>query len=195
MKLKLMCIVLIVILLVFTSCGNGSSGKIMENTMTIKRNGQMDLTLVDVLDKEYYDWAELMTMAESEVEAYSTGDVSLRDSHMSMDGSNQVMLQYRFDQASTCEDFMNELCFLGTVKEALERKLITNVVLRPYDGGEVISQADLLQMGGNKVLITEINARVETPWEVAYFTEGVLVEEKDVFNTTNAEGISVIVFE
>lgn len=195
MKLKLMCIVLMLILPILTGCANGSSGTIMESTMTIKRNGQIDLALVDVLDKEYYDWAELLAMAKLEAETFSAGDVTLRDSHMSMNGSNQVMLQYRFEQASTCETFMNEVCFLGTIKEALEEKLITNVVLRPYDGGEVISQADLLQMGGNKVLITEINARVETPWRVAYFTEGVLVEEKDVFNTTNAEGVSVIVFE
>ncbi len=168
--------------------GCGTTGDIQETTLTIRKNGQVTHRMVDYLDKDYYDYNELLEMVQREVESFEQGGVSFKDSHWSADGSNRVMIQLSFSDCDVYSAFSQELLFYGTVAEALDRKIIGNVMFTHGEDGTSLSETDLLQMSNSKILITDVKALIECPGNPNYYSPGIVVREDGIVDTSNSEG-------
>ena len=180
-----LCFLLVFILFIG---GCGTTDNTQETTITIRKNGQVTHQMVDYLDEDYYDYNELLEMVQQEVESFEPGGVSLKDSHWSADGTNRVSVKLSFADCDVFSAFSRELLFYGTVAEALDRKIIGNVLLSHVEDGSALSETDLLQMGNHKILITDVQALIECPGNPTYYSPGIVVREDGIVDTRNSEG-------
>ncbi len=173
--------VLVCATLLLSGCNAKLTDKLTETTVTIKKNGQIVYQLVDVFDKDYYDFNELVAMAQLEVETFEAGGVTFDGWHQSLDGSNRVMLQFKFADWQTFADFNQEQLYYGTVGEALAKKLMTDATLTEYSD--------------KKVLVTDVKAKFICPGDVLHTSVGVKITENGKIDTVQTDGVCVIVFD
>lgn len=201
-----------------TGCGADKAPQAVEtNTIIISDKGTVTSCLVEGFDKDknYFnlsDLSGLASLAMKEAAEYNTehqkGEtvpVSVEKVEALQDGSNRVMVQYKFDSTETYVDYnqyvdynkrYNEtLLFYGTVKEALEKGYDLDAGLKSVKDETVLSKEQLLQNQERHVLITKERAAVYCPLKVSYISEGAVYNADGSVDTTQTEDIVVILMK
>lgn len=178
--------------LILTAAGCGASYDTEENTVFVKRNGQVYETNVESYDEAYYSMEELEAFINEELSAYEgEGEVSLQN--LSLEG-NHAMLTVSYSDGDTYADFNKRTFYNGKVVQAQAAGYDFNVRFFAADGGTSDSteaEADssiprdtVVEDPNLKVVILAEDVRVELPGRIIYYSENVTPEDKDTAYVT-----------
>jgi len=193
----------ILAMLLLTGCGQAKlPDKIDEPTIAIDGEGRVTSYLVELFDKEYYDITELTSMAISEAAEYNTGKqaesgvpVTVEKVEELKDGSQKIVVTYKYDGAETFSDFNGSILFYGTVKEAMDAGYDLAGSLKSVKDGSMISGEQVMGDSEKHVVITQEKVRIYCPQKVAYISEGAVYEKDGSVDATQASDTVVILMK
>ncbi|MDD2973242.1 MAG: hypothetical protein PHE02_14050 [Lachnospiraceae bacterium] len=182
----LTCVALTVLL---AGCGNKVS-KEDTTSVSVDKNGKVYSTVVDTLDKEYYDTDELHAMIIAEIESYnekeSSEKVTLDAADLTKEKSVVTM---SYADADSYAAFNDMIFFQGTVAEAGEAGYDLDpgqLQSADIDGKEVDMEA-LLGAEDTRVLILEEPIQVHTYGIIKAMSGNVTILNKKEAAVTEAE--------
>ncbi len=153
-----------------------SSNTVME----VLKDGGIVETITEDFTADYYNEDDLRGMILSEVAEYnrdSEQDISV-DKFENKNGIVTVTMKYPSAEAYTdynSNQFDSRQLFVGTVKEAYDEGHSLDVILTSADNDEEsIGKEELLGMGENHILISEVPFRVKTFGKILYFDDNVV---------------------
>ena len=139
----------VLLVFLFTGCGQAVPKTIEESTLVIFKDGRLTAYLVGEFDKSYYDLTELTAMAQDEATEFGgtkdTAPVKMESVEPAQDGSSRVVVTYTFDSAGSYEDFIEDTLFYGTVEEALVKGYGSNVTLQNVKDDSLLTGRELSQ--------------------------------------------------
>jgi len=193
----------ILVALLLTGCGQG---KVPDNvdvpTIAVDENGGVTSYLVESFDKEYYDITELTSMAISEAAEYNTGKqngtevpVIVEKIEELKDGSEKIVVTYKYDSTDTFSDFNHSILFYGTVQEAVDAGYDFDDSLVGVKDGNIISMEQILADTGKHVVITQEKVKIYCPEKVAYISQGAVYESDGSVDATQTEDTVVILMK
>lgn len=154
--------VILVLCIAFIGCGCGEDTeekyrKADKNTLFIASDLTVVCTIIDSLDKEYYDAEELRTFIDSEIQKYNysilTEAVSLID--LSVNETAGVRLILKYGSAGHYTAFNQEMLFIGTIAEAMEAGYDFDTPFYKYDSLDEVALADAVYNVSDYVVIME----------------------------------------
>ncbi len=153
-----------------------SSNTVME----VLKDGSIMETITEDFSADYYNEDDLRSMILSEVAEYnrdSERDISV-DKFENKNGVITVTMKYPSAEAYTdynSNQFDSRQLFIGTVKEAYDGGHSLDVTLTSAENEEEsIGKQELLGMGENHILISEVPFRVETFGKILYSGDNVV---------------------
>lgn len=196
MKRRILYILLMISLFIFTSC-NGNQDLIAKdiqvNTLLVNKNGAVQSAIVGDFDKPYYNEEEIKNFVDEEVTGYNetkTKDAVTIKSFEIKDNIAKIILKF-----SSIEHYATfnqvEAAYL-TTKEALKRKDIPDEFINEKDG-ETISKEEALNDDKYKVIIISEPLDIRVDGKVKCYANSVLLNDKAVHSAE--EGISVVVIK
>lgn len=198
------CAAMLLFSVLLTGCGSIGSGQgPVQNGLTVEKDGQVLLCIVDSFDKGYYDVDELREMAQSEVSAYNgannlegSGAVVLEEvSSMEGDGQ-QVRVVYRFSDGAAYSGFQKETLYYETVKEAVQlRHIFSGAVLFNGEDSITLDEENQKKLGDRHVLVTDASTRISLPYEVVYYSDGVRILEDGSADTSQCTEPAVLLLK
>ncbi len=193
------------ILAAFLLAGCGQAkvpDKVDVTTLAITGNGAVTSYLVEVFDKEYYDITELTSMAISEAAEYNTQKQSEKTVPVTVDkiealkdGSQKIVVTYKYDSTDTFSDFNGSVLFYGTVQEALDAGYDFKETLKSVKDGSTMSKEQLLEETERYVVITDEKAKIYCPEKVTYISEGAVYESDGSVDGAQTEETVVILMK
>jgi len=189
--------------LFLVGCGQAKvPDKVEVSTLAIAGDGTVTSYLVDVFDKEYYDISELTSMAISEAAEYNTEKQSDKTVPVTVDkiealkdGSQKIVVTYKYDSTDTFSDFNGSILFYGTVQEALDAGYDFKESLKSVKDGSLMSKEQILAESGKHVVITDEKAKIYCPEKVTYISEGAVYESDGTVDGTQTEDTVVILMK
>ena len=190
--------------LLLSGCGSSASAKCSTQTgLSVEKDGQVVFYIVDSFDKGYYDLDELRDMAQEEVSAYNSvngsggsGTVTLENVARMEGNEQQVRVVYRFSNSAAYSAFQKETLYYETVDQAIRlRHIFSGAVL--FNGGEMITldEGNQKQLEGRHILVTDAATKINLPYEVAYYSEGVQLLEDGSVDTSQCEEPAVLLLK
>lgn len=184
-------------LLILTGCSSTQvPDTIDKTTLSVTDAGEITMHLVDSFDKDYYDIAELESMAVEDAASYNTSanagetvPVTVENVEM-LENGKEVKVTYRYNNADTFEAHTEGILFYGTVTEAMAAGYrLESVSLNDVKGEEqVTGQWMMTEAAGKHLLITNQKAEIYSPYKVTHISEGAVYKENGSVDTTQAEG-------
>lgn len=177
-----------------TACGNKSLS-VDTNTLYIKSDGSVTEASFELLDKDYYDAAELESFVNSEVRDYNYQifkEAVVVDRVEVLDKVAAAYIDYR-----SLKDYIafNELeMFAGTVKEAMDAGYDFETEFLRYDKEEKAGILDVTKESANKILILDAGLDVRVEGTICFVSSN--VQKKDKKNVTLTQGgLSYIIYK
>lgn len=193
----------ILTVLTLAGCGQGKVPDVVsETSLAIGEDGKVTSYLVEDFDKEYYDISELASMAITEAAGYNTENqtgeaipVTVDKVETLADGSGKVVVIHKYDNADVFEDYNGSKLFFGTVQAAVDAGYEPDGTLKSVKDDTPLSKEELMQNGEGLVIVTGERARIYCPKKVTYISEGAVMAEDGSVDTTQAEGMVVILMK
>ena len=154
-----------------SACGSSEYSK---NTLEFLKNGSFILHIRDTFDESLYDFNELCSMNEQEVNAYNTKTgsetVVIKDSKLE-NGIVSLDIEYKEDDAYF--DMNGRVLFYGDCTAA--RSAGYNLVgkVKSTSDGNNLDQKTWKAMSSEKIAIVSENIDVDMPSEIIYIGEGI----------------------
>lgn len=196
--------ILTVLMMWLTACGSGAdAGQETINSLTLDKNGNVENTIIESFDKEYYDLDGLNTMIMDSIEQYCsqnpTAEITLMRSEVT-DG--QVRVTMKYDSAASYAGYNSEILFTGTVQEAYSAGYDLDISLTDVkDSSNSISKQELLELGEKHIAIVELPAtmtdgmRLKCFGDILYVSSGVNYVSKKTADIEQTQGVGVVVFK
>ena len=189
--------------LLLVGCGQAKGpDKVEETTIVIEEKGGVISYLVEKFDKEYYDITELTSMAITEAAEYNTQrqadkgvPVTVDKIEELKDGSEKIVVTYKYDSADTFSDFNGSVLFYGTVQEAVDAGYDFDGSLKSVRDGSFFTKEQILADSGKHVVITEEKVKIYCPEKVTYISDGVVYESNGSVDATQAKDVVVILMK
>lgn len=185
-----------------SGCGQAEGPKeITVPTLVIDGDGGVTAYLVGEFDKSYYDLSELKAMAEEEASAFSGASqngkaaVTVESVEAVLDGSNRIVVTYRFDSADSYKGFIGNELFYGTVEEALARGYIQDVILQSAEGGAPVNREVLEKEKDRHLIITNAAAVIYCPNKVTHMSMGTVLQEDGSIDVSQSDGLVYILLK
>lgn len=184
-------------------CGTAKVPEVVDVTsLVLSEEGQVTSYLVDVFDKDYYDLAELKTMALEDAADYNaerqSGEaipLEVEKVEALQDGSGKVVVVHKYDSADTYRDYNDTQLFYGTVSEAVKQGINLDIVMKNVKGDTQISKEELLQTPDRYLVVTDEKAVIYCPGKVTHVSEGAVYGSDGTVDTNAAEGTTVILLK
>lgn len=184
-------------------CGSTKMPETIEKTtISVQKEGEVTVYLVETFDKSYYDISELTSMARKEAADYNTekqqGEkVPVSVLQVEEIAGDNVMITYEYQDAETYMDFAEGVLFYGTVQEALaEGYNLEELPLSSVKDGTLAKEGYLQQEAKEKhVLITDQKAEIYCPYGVTYISQGAVYNENGSVDTTAMNKNTVILLK
>ena len=154
-----------------SACGSSEYSK---NTLEFLKSGSIILHIRDAFDESLYDFNELCSMNEQEVNAYNTKTgketVVIKDSKLE-NGIVSLDIEYKEDDAYF--DMNGRVLFYGDCTAA--RSAGYNLVgkVKSTADGSDLDQKTWKAMSSEKIAIVSENIDVDMPNEIIYIGEGI----------------------
>lgn len=183
------------------SCGAAKLPEVIqEPTVSITKEGTAAVWLVGDFDKNYYNLSELTSMAVEEAGQFSASRGSedsavVEKVELLQNDSSKVVVSYRFSDCDSCGDFLGNVLFYGTVREAIQKGFGTDVIMRSISDNTLFTEAQLKEAADKYVVITDIKANIYCPREVTHVSNGALVNEDGSINPSVVEGAVYILLK
>ena len=194
---RMICIVMLSVLCVsFCGCKE-EEPDYSETTIEINKNGEITNTLVGSFDKDYYNKDELKQLIEKEIAKYQSltgvsGAVKLKEYSVDA-GTVKAVVYY-----SSYEDYKkinNVELFDGTLSEAIEEGINTNVTLVSKTSGERVLLKDAVG-SGEKIVVFSEPVKIKVYGKIIYASANVeLIDEKQARMSSDSVGEAYIVIK
>lgn len=196
-KIGRMALCIALMLLMMTGCGEAKIPDKIDNTIiSVAKSGEVTEYLVeDFFEKYFYDIPSLKSMAVEEAAQYNTknqvGDtipVEVESVEGMEDGSNRVLLVYRYDSADSYTGFKREEnLFYGTVGEAVLKGYSTKTVLTNIKDGTSFTEEQLKQSTDKYLIIAPGGVYVYCPGKVEYISDNASIAEDGSVDATKTQ--------
>ena len=166
-------------------------------TIIVDKDGTVVEAIVEDFDKDYYRADELEQMVTEEISAYNTtagGEKAKLDSLEQEEDSKIIRLNIEYASASDYMQMNEKELFCGTVSDAYQAGY-SFVSMVDRKTGNVVSEADILEMGDKKIVISEETLDIRVPGKITYASDGVAVTDKTATLPDNGEKLSYIIYE
>ncbi|MCM1100749.1 MAG: hypothetical protein NC079_02635 [Clostridium sp.] len=164
---RIICMGLAMGALLLAGCGAAKVPDVVEETsLVIDKNGIVTAHFVDVLDREYYDPANLRKMAQEELAAYNTANQTGSVAPAMLEqvaelerGDGSVIVSFAFNGADVYADYTGNTLFYGTIAEAKAAGYdFATLGEKLYDSGKKKS------IGATELTSTEMAGRHVVIW-------------------------------
>ncbi len=159
-----------------TGCGATEEG---QSGIAIDKEGAVTSVIYDDFGEEYYELSELTDMAAQEISYYNSEydapRIELTDAQTSEEGI--VRLAMEFSNSTDYSHFNQVTLFYGTLAEAEENGYKLSGDLIDSDGVK-LSSVELDGLRDRHIIISSEKIRINTPYNIAYTTRGVLITDK-----------------
>lgn len=195
---KCLTILTAAVFLFLSGCGGSYDAE--ENTIYVKRNGEVIETNVETYDASYYDAAELESFINEALDAYAgEGEVSMVSFAME-DKTAKLTLSY--SDGETYQDFNQRTFYNGKVVQAQAAGYDFNT---PFYSTETASESTEAEGTGAvprdtvvddpnlRVVILEENVHVELPGRIIYYSERVTPTGKSTADITGFDEDSLLI--
>lgn len=200
------CMGLIISVCLLSACGQAKLPDVVErDSIVIDKDGDVTSYIVRDFDKDYYELSELTVMAREETSAYNkqngADSVTARAIELMDDGSFRVRAIYDYSSYVHYNSFNDESLFYGTVQEAVsEGKAADTFFSQALDFSGVKnvkdgSAADREKLADKHIIITDADALVYCPEQIAYLSEEAVLNEDGSVDTAQADGIVIIIMK
>lgn len=197
MKIKVFATILLLIVLAATGCSkkeiNITAEDITTNTMLVKRNGTLQVAIVEEFEKQYYKLGELEEFVKKEINAYNqtAGSEAVTIEELSMKNGKAVMLLgYTGMVHYTAFNKVTAAYYSADTKDvALE---LPNQFVSAKNGTKV-DQAAALKNGKNRVLVVYEPYDIIVDGKVKYYSGNATMNEEVV--KSSADGATVVIYE
>ena len=178
-------------------------GTWMESGLEIDNEGHADMCIVDVFDKEIYDLKELESMAKTEVSDFIGGTVSEENASVSVkevsrleNDRNQVRLVYHFEKPIFYMNFVDEKLYYETVEQAVTASHLSgNGVFFSNHDSITLDDTHIKKLKRKHVIITDSKTVIRPAYDVLYYSEGVVIRDDGAADTSQCEGLAVIILK
>lgn len=190
--------------LLLSGCGEALKwGAWTGNGLAVEENGQVVYCVVDSFDKNIYDMNELTGMAVEEVALFNgknrTGDSvpASVEEVAQIEGSDQlVRVVYRFDRPESYGGFQGEKLFYGSLEEAVSAKWIfEGAVLLNGEESIVLDEKNRAKLSQNHVIVAEAKTVIRPPYEVLWYSEGVVLLPDGSVTTEGCSDVAVLLLK
>lgn len=150
-----------------TGCGDVDvSAPVTQPTVLLGESGELQVSMVESFDRDYYSVDELAGMVREELSSYE--GVTLNYTGMAEDGSGNVVVTLDFADDAACGSYFDSTVFYGTVREALEAGYDPGSNLVSVKTGEAITADQLSRLSDRYLLILGWQAEIRSPKKVLY---------------------------
>lgn len=166
---------------------------IMAPTVAVSKEGETAVWLVGDFDKDYYSISELTSMAVEEAADFCAARQNenaavVEKVEAMQDGSPRIVVSYRFDSCESCQEFLGNEIFYGTVGEAVQKGYSMDAIMRSISDSTLFTEAQLKEATDKYLVITDIKANIYCPRPVAYISNDALLNEDGSVNPSMVEG-------
>lgn len=178
------------------------SGKVegmSESVLTIKKDGTVQANIIENFEKGYYSEEELKQDILQKTVSYNrnTGSGKITVEKVEA-GEDKITVQMTYAGIEDYAAFNRAVFFIGTAREAEEAGYDLNVVLSGVkDAQETIGKSDILALGGDKLLLTNIKDGISLNGKALYISENVIVAPNagTIWYTGDDDGLAYIVYK
>ncbi|MBQ8592415.1 MAG: hypothetical protein IJ485_06700 [Lachnospiraceae bacterium] len=177
-----------------TGCMGGSEDTGIANILTIQKNGEVTETITEDFDKAYYAEEDLKEFVLEEIAAYNRTKEkdSIQIDKLTVE-NNKVMMKLTYKTSEDYQNFTSYTMFHGSVAEAYNAGYNLNVTLQSTTESPSIGRNELLEMGDNRIIITDAVLDIKVSDNILYISDNVsLRDDKQV--TIGGEGLAYIIY-
>lgn len=169
--------------ILLTACG---SKNIDKTTLEFLKTGSIKLHIVEDWDSSLYDFDELNTMNQQEVNTYnaSSHSVTILSSELK-NGQARIVMEYANDDSYF--DLNKKVLFYGTATNAKNAGYNLVGKVNATDGSGALKPADWNEMDTERVMIVSENIDVIAPSDIIYYGDGVTVTGSDTATVDGAQ--------
>lgn len=196
-KKTLIMLSIISVLCLLPGCGDGKTTASAEmNTISIKKDGIIEQTIIESFDKEYYDVDELEAKAQEKVDRYSGGTDNIVF-ESAQENNGKIIVKMTYKSGEYYAQFNRRDIFYGTVEELSAQGFSVNNIFSE-DGTPL---DDIKKIWRNHVVIIQTNKGEELDVNVydkiLYASDNITYSGKyDAIITAGDEDmVSCIVFQ
>ncbi len=170
-----------------------------EPSLAVNKDGEVTVWQVGLFDKADYVLSELQAMAREEAGQFNTSAgkaaaVAVEKVEALDDGSQKVVVAYRFDSWESASDFLEESLYVGAAADAVAAGRTVGMDLKSVKDGADFSE-ELLGQANGSVLITDMKGNVYCPGKVTHISQGLTVNPDGSIDTSAADGTVCILYE
>ena len=191
-------ILLLALVLTFTSGCGEKEEEYAETTISINGKGLITNEIVEPFDKSYYDENELRDTIDKELTDYcrtsGNEDACRLDSLSVREAVATARIEFADYEAYA--GFNEVDFFYGTVNEAIEKGYPTDVTLKSSDDDTTISRYEFEALGENRLVVVSEPVLVRLPGKIAYTTANIdLIDKSSARMASDSFGVGYIVLK
>lgn len=195
MKRKIISSLIITVLSSMLMVGCAMPSKTADTGITLNEDGSIINVIVEDFDVSLYDLAELQTMINSEVAEYNqiagVGKVTAEDAVLE---ETNVKVTMNFATTDDYVSFNSRRFEVLNLKDAIENGTL-NVGFIDADSNSPFDIKTVDEPNLYNVIITEETGMITCPGKIAYFSDGVTLEnKKKAFVSEDMDGLAYIVY-
>ncbi len=180
-------------LFVLYGCGSEES---LSTSVSIDKKGQVTNVVCEDFEQDYYDISELSDMATNEISSYNSECLSEKVSLESLESVNDgsyVKMVVTYKSVNDYASYNKTSLFYGTVQDALDRGYDVSETLVNGDG-EQIGHDGISDFLSRHIIITSDKSDFITPYNIAYYTQGVVLNGKKeaVLSNVSADEVQLL---
>lgn len=159
------------------SCGG--SGESSVTTLSLLKDGSVQSDIWENFGESYYDSEELQNSILSQAADYNKEAGSSKITVEKVEARDAVaVVKMIYEKPEDYASFNRSVFFVGTAKEAQEAGYQLDMVLSgAKDANETIGKSDILAMGDEKLLITDVEDLIVLNGKALYISDNVTVSD------------------
>ena len=197
MKKYIFATILLLMVLAVTGCSkkeiNITAEDITTNTMLVKRNGTLQVAIVEDFTKQYYKLGELEEFVKKEISTYNqtAGSDSVKIEELSLKNGKAVML-LGYEGMAHYSAF-NKVTAAYYSADTKEVSLELPEQFINAKNGSKVDQATALKNGKNRVLVVYEPYDIIVDGKVKYYSDNATMTENIV--KSSGEGATVVIYD
>lgn len=198
MKKTIFSTILLLLILVMVGCSKKEihltkEDDITANTFLIKRNGSLQVAIVENFEKNYYNLGELNEFVSKEIDVYNSkaGEDSVTIEDLSIKNGRAVML-LNYTGMEHYATFNNAIAaYFGTSTENIALTLPDHYLTRK---GSKVDRATAFDNSKHRVLVVYEPFDIIIDGDIKYYSENATLQENNKIQSSG-DGATVVIYK
>ncbi len=173
---------------------NITAEDITANTMLVKRNGKLQVAILEEFDKEYYKLSELEEFVKKEITAYNqvAGSEEVTIEELSLKNGKAVMMLGYTGMAHYSAFNKVAAAYFSADTKNVALELPDQYVSAKNE--KKVDRASAFKDGKSRVLVVYEPYDIIVDGKVRYYSENATIDTDDVIHSSE-DGITVVIYE